>query len=55
MAINNSKILFEMVNINKKMTDLEYKIILIEELLDTFENAIITQKDEFNFIPPIYV
>lgn len=55
MAISNSKILFEMVYNNKKMTDLEYKKILIEELLDSLDNAVITLKDEFNYIPPSYV
>ena len=55
VAISNSKILFELTHNEKKKTDLEYKAILIKELLDTLNNDKITEKDESYYIPPFYV
>ena len=54
-TISNSKILFELTYNEKKKTDLEYKAILIKELLDTLNNDKITEKDESYYIPPFYV
>ena len=44
VANSNNKILFELTHNEKKKIDLEYKAILIKELLATLNNDKITEK-----------
>ena len=55
VAISKSKILFELTHNEKKETDLEYKAVLVKELLDALNDDEMTEKNESYYIPPFYV